>query len=108
MVLPKQSYSFSTQSHGELLSSSQYDENYISNVENGIRRVTIRQLLNASPTKDPTLRFKINGIGIRKVMMLANVYFDNPTASGRSYGFDDGSGRINGYSRDGGTGLIIE
>ncbi|KAF8910986.1 hypothetical protein CPB84DRAFT_1763066 [Gymnopilus junonius] len=100
-----------SQSAGEPSSFAPYIQKSISN--EGLRRVTIRQLLDAVPTGDSARRFGINGSTINKVMLVVNIYYDSiswisPGHTCRSYGLDDGTGRLTAYSYESGTDHILD
>ncbi|KIM49312.1 hypothetical protein M413DRAFT_438499 [Hebeloma cylindrosporum] len=88
--------SFSSQ--GSCLTSSQWAQNSVSNPTFGFRRVTVRQLLDAINTNDYAAPFQIHGFPVKRVMLVANVYLNEPHSSSGlvRYGFDDGSGKIMG------------
>ncbi|CAA7271643.1 unnamed protein product [Cyclocybe aegerita] len=96
------SNSFSSQINAP--SSSQAAQNTLSNPECGVRKVTIKQLLQAVESRYGLPRFTVSGHGIGKVLLVANVY---STDVGEeiprriTYSFDDGSGRIDGFKWEG-------
>jgi len=79
-------------------SESPWTQNSITNLEDGVRRVTVKQLLNAHRKVDEG-EFFIDQQPLGKFIFVANVYFNRILLSKQmvTYGFDDGSGSINGY-----------
>lgn len=88
----------SFQSRVDRLTSSQWAQNSVSNPASGVRHVTIRQLLDAIQTNNDAAPFEIHRFPVKRVMLVANVYPNEPNSSSgfMRYDFDDGSGKISG------------
>ncbi|KAF5330921.1 hypothetical protein D9619_005434 [Psilocybe cf. subviscida] len=97
MALLTQEYSF-TESYGSGITASQLAQNSTSNPVDGVRRMTIRQLLRASKMDDDSDAFMVDGHLFKQVILMANVHEStvHPVTSKITYSLDDGTGRIKG------------